>query len=242
MIMEPIVGYRGWLFDRENQKLRSMFVDTYWEPGKLLSSDTPKIKSSSEGIHAFKGLNLFEDEYGQSFPYTCSKLYGKLFPLIRGEVYLWGKIVEHYDGYRAEFAYPKKLYVPNSIKNCEEIAQSLRQKYNCEVIIDKYILRNIDDKEKFIIHGVECFAQKYDLYGINEFMIYCSNPLFKICRILNSNNKYDALRAFQFCKEFKNTLKEFTELYNFSVWQIFKSNILLNLKDFIYRFLPNKQN
>jgi len=26
-----------------------------------------------------------------------------------GEVHLWGKIIEHQDGYRAEYAYPKKM-------------------------------------------------------------------------------------------------------------------------------------
>jgi hypothetical protein len=49
------------------------------------------------GIHAIKNLYQYK-------PY-----YGKL--LIRGQVYLWGLIVEHELGYRAEFAYPKCLYL-----------------------------------------------------------------------------------------------------------------------------------
>jgi preprotein translocase subunit YajC len=31
---------------------------------------------------------------------------------ICGEVYLWGTVVEHEQGFRAQFAYPKNLYLP----------------------------------------------------------------------------------------------------------------------------------
>jgi hypothetical protein len=31
---------------------------------------------------------------------------------IRGEVHLWGTVVEHEFGYRSEFAYPKTLFLP----------------------------------------------------------------------------------------------------------------------------------
>jgi signal transduction histidine kinase len=34
---------------------------------------------------------------------------------IRGEVYLWGKVIEHQSGWRAQFAYPKTLVLPESL-------------------------------------------------------------------------------------------------------------------------------
>ena len=52
---------------------------------------------------------------------------------VRGEVYLWGKVIEHEYGYRAEFAYPKTIYL---VRGC---APAIRQRnidiariYGCE--------------------------------------------------------------------------------------------------------------
>ena len=49
------------------------------------------------GIHAMKSLNHYKTFYGG----FC----------IKGKVYLWGLIIEHEKGYRAEYAYPKCLYL-----------------------------------------------------------------------------------------------------------------------------------
>lgn len=42
-----------------------------------------------------------------------------------GEVYLWGKVQEYTDGYRAEFAYPKSL----STSRSQEMANKLAERY-----------------------------------------------------------------------------------------------------------------
>lgn len=55
-------------------------------------------------------------------------------PYAAGEVYLWGRIIEHSDGYRAEFAYPKRLVVVDGGPNASRIADALSLAYGvpCE--------------------------------------------------------------------------------------------------------------
>ena len=48
--------------------------------------------------------------------------------MIFGAVHLWGRVIEHRSGYRAQYAYPALLCVPNA-----RAAQSLRESYKCEV-------------------------------------------------------------------------------------------------------------
>lgn len=72
------------------------------------------------GIYAYKRTVPLEDS---EKPYVC------------GEVNLWGRIIEHADGYRAQFAYPKRLVVVDGGANASRIAVALELTYGvpCEV-------------------------------------------------------------------------------------------------------------
>ncbi len=50
-----------------------------------------------------------------------------------GKVALWGRIVEHEDGYRAQYAYPLELHVKE-----EKLADELRINYGCEVVVEEH--------------------------------------------------------------------------------------------------------
>ena len=50
-----------------------------------------------------------------------------------GKVALWGRIVEHKDGYRAQYAYPLELHVKE-----EKLADELRINYGCEVVVEEH--------------------------------------------------------------------------------------------------------
>jgi hypothetical protein len=63
------------------------------------------------------------------------------FGPVIGQVYLWGQIVEHTRGYRAEFAYPKAL-----ITTYEADAALLREKWNVEVEVGN--VQNIYEQTK----------------------------------------------------------------------------------------------
>jgi hypothetical protein len=58
---------------------------------------------------------------------------------VRGEVFLWGMVVEHELGWRGQFAYPKSLHVPSDVlpATLAEILSRLRSlvAYGCDILI-----------------------------------------------------------------------------------------------------------
>jgi len=114
--ISPIVGYRVWTWNTKG--LKSLCGER-WHPGQSLAArcrasavvgpivgrseaaddhDAPQSNCTC-GIYAVKTLHHFRS--------AGYERYG-----IHGEVYLWGTVVEHELGWRAQFAYPKNLYLP----------------------------------------------------------------------------------------------------------------------------------
>ena len=108
--ISPIIGYRVWKW--ENTGLKSVCGEP-WCPGQPLAAgcrvfvgrvenandahDAPQEKCTC-GVYAAKNLeHLHRAGYGG---------YG-----ICGEVCLWGKVIEHERGWRAQLAYPKNLFL-----------------------------------------------------------------------------------------------------------------------------------
>lgn len=105
--INPIVAYRAWNIN-EAGLLQSCTNNTFVVPlevqvamclssarcgGNLTGTDICPSEYCCCGIYAFKELNI-----------------GELSGQVYGEVYLWGKIIPHKVGYRAQFAYPKRFY------------------------------------------------------------------------------------------------------------------------------------
>jgi len=106
-----VEGYRYWLWEGVNHKLSSLTRDTYWFPHQALEArDITKELTTRPpgwqygplsmmtyriyhpGIHAYKARpedNVYWDSWA-----------------VFGRVALWGKVIEHEYGYRAQFAYP----------------------------------------------------------------------------------------------------------------------------------------
>jgi hypothetical protein len=113
--ISPIVGYRGWTWDTKG--LKSLCGER-WHPSLALAArcrasavvgniagrieaadahDAPQAKCTC-GVYAAKSLeHLRENGYDR-----CG---------IYGEVCLWGTVVEHDRGWRAQLAYPKNLFL-----------------------------------------------------------------------------------------------------------------------------------
>lgn len=143
-LISPIVGYRAWHWD--DSGLRS-FMGEPWlsmqpleaqcrasggrEQVRLESGHKvhgiPLVECSC-GIYATKSLNHL-----QQTQYYCSR------STVHGEVYLWGSVVEHELGWRAQFAYPLTLYIrlenfPFTISSTQSRVRSLIR-YGCNLFI-----------------------------------------------------------------------------------------------------------
>jgi hypothetical protein len=106
--VSPVVAYRAWRlgpygltslngeFWHPNQKLQAVCRDS-------VNLHTPPHGDCSCGIYAAKSF-----DHLRAIGYAELGVRGEV---VRGEVYLWGTVVEHTWGWRAQFAYPKTLVV-----------------------------------------------------------------------------------------------------------------------------------
>jgi len=104
--ISPIIGHRVWQWD--DAGLRSLNGKP-WSPCKPLAAkcgagnahdahEPPQLDCTC-GVYAAKNI-----EHLRQLGYEGRG--------IHGEVYLWGTVVEHELGWRAQFAYPKTLFLP----------------------------------------------------------------------------------------------------------------------------------
>lgn len=109
--INPIVGYRFWYPFSGPGYNPDGYLHSLNNNHHLWPIDQPMVARPTDwsfnpyacwsgGIHAFKTKErLMREHYG-----------------IFGEVWLWGRIEEHAEGYRAEFAYPKRLFTTHGEK------------------------------------------------------------------------------------------------------------------------------
>ena len=109
--VEALEGFRAWRVFMGVAPLRLhsyYFSDVIWEPRKKMVASCASNKACSHngvcdgGIYALKNYDL-------SPYFTTDCEYTAL-----GKVYLWGRVLECENGYRAEFAYPSGFYDTSS--------------------------------------------------------------------------------------------------------------------------------
>lgn len=112
---EALVGWRGWHIALPHYLVTGSSPATVWLPNEpteaicrvhrharkhYINHERIPADGCSCGIYAFKApYKLRTDDYLNQDMY--------------GEVWLWGKVIEHSMGYKAEYAYPKALYFPD---------------------------------------------------------------------------------------------------------------------------------
>jgi hypothetical protein len=153
----PIVGYRGWRWD--SSRLLSLNNEP-WLPGKPMTAKctavmpaavrilVAKLKDSGMSSHEIERMLAHEiirmareqqqvPEHEAPLESCTCGIYAFKAPKkllgaanIYGEVYLWGKVVEHKYGWRAQYAYPKsfefRIY-PESGLSAEDAEAQLKQ-------------------------------------------------------------------------------------------------------------------
>ena len=118
--ISPIVGHRVWQWDAKG--LKSLCGER-WKPSQLLAARcrasvvVGPIAGRAEAVHDAHEppqTNCTCGVYAsKSLEQLLTTGYAKCG--IHGEVYLWGTVVEHELGWRAQFAYPKTLFLPSDL-------------------------------------------------------------------------------------------------------------------------------
>lgn len=141
-LIEPFVGWKGLLADTAGS-LSSPAVRADWPARKkfvaacdLHKAHKPPVKSCGCGIYAVK---TFEDlkEHGYNMLGDREQtLYWPEQTYVVVQVALWGEVVEGRIGYRAQYAYPQKVWVPS---NKLKVGALIRERYGVKLgIIDRY--------------------------------------------------------------------------------------------------------
>ncbi len=151
-MIEPIVGWRTWNAQGyKNQTLLGSLVwNEIWQPGRVMQAECVRQARSLEGCCCGKYF-LSQIPLGCTCGIYAHRTYQQLlaarpndkefyrYPLwssaiIHGEVNLWGRVIQGKKGYRAQYAYPKKLfvhaYIPKDLARCEKLASDLSELYN----------------------------------------------------------------------------------------------------------------
>lgn len=116
-IVGEIIAWRGWRVRRDGF-LQSMSADAVWPPDEPMDGNVKSLKDHC-GVYAYKKAKDFLASHSDTLD-------------IYGRVALWGDVIEHELGYRAEYA--KVISLDHFLKNPapHKIAiKDLREKYRC---------------------------------------------------------------------------------------------------------------
>jgi hypothetical protein len=133
--ISPIIGYRIWQWDAAG--LKSLNGELWFPRQPLSAVCRANATGSIPGLSKPAAHNAAELP---SFKCTCGVYAAKNIEhlnrcgyskfAVRGEVFMWGRMVEHERGWRAEFAYPKSLVllpaaIPFSLSTIDARLRSL---------------------------------------------------------------------------------------------------------------------
>ena len=111
--ISPVVGYRVWRWNATG--LKSLNGEP-WLPGRPLAAECQAAARGTR-VKAVHGSHELPHPNCTCGVYAAKnlkhlRLFGYEGRGIHGEVYLWGTVVEHRLRWRAQFAYPKSLFLP----------------------------------------------------------------------------------------------------------------------------------
>jgi hypothetical protein len=125
----PILGWRLWRTTPDGT-LMSVYKNVLWPAGIPLRA-VPK--NPDEGVYALKDPTKLD---GLVYTLTADQS-----GMVVGQVALWGTVIEHEHGYRAQYAYPALINLappmpgfprPASLRR---LAAAIRDRYGCEVTV-----------------------------------------------------------------------------------------------------------
>jgi hypothetical protein len=132
---DVLTGWRCWFVLPEEGRLRPVYMrGLRWGPGHAQEATCARRMHPAPdegcacGVYAvFHPLLLEEVQWLDQTPPDVERIPGVL---VVGQVALWGKVVQHERGWRAQFAYPTHLY---AFTHDEALVDGLRQDYQVPV-------------------------------------------------------------------------------------------------------------
>jgi hypothetical protein len=103
--ISPVIAYRVWQWDSAGLKSLN---NERWLPGEALQA---KCRAGVALAHGAPGDCCSCGVYAAK-DFDHLRRIGYLHYGVHGEVYLWGTVVEHKLGWRAQYAYPKSIILP----------------------------------------------------------------------------------------------------------------------------------
>ena len=140
LVAGPILAWRQWFFTRDSHgviQLESINNHEVWSAGvtqvahcqmnpvhHAMAQDISPVPECTCGLFAMKT---------EMTPFNSN--------IVVGQVALWGRVIEHKDGYRAQYAYPYRLILPRgprmagfpTSKVFTDLVEGLRNAYGCIV-------------------------------------------------------------------------------------------------------------
>ncbi len=127
---EPLVGYRVWKLKPGTCELQSAYMRQYhWPLRRRIERDT----FDCEGIYAVRDARQLLGRYVYDPAGIGSGPWQAYLADVAGSVYLWGEVKECELGYRAEYAYPKELWMPEDTDPCT--VMQLEENYGVPVTL-----------------------------------------------------------------------------------------------------------
>lgn len=126
-----VIAWRCWRLS--GGRLRSVWRESIWEPDTPMTGD---VGTRQGGVHGWKCLDEaarycdihLNHEIALIAAYRTTMRYTAPLPVfIIGTVALWGEIIEHEFGYRAEFAKIKSLDTVRGATESNEVLEMLRK-------------------------------------------------------------------------------------------------------------------
>lgn len=125
IVVGELVGYRAWWL--RGGLLQSLAHSYVWQPGgvvegnvdQLLWGDGTWVRATYAGVYAFKEQHdsLIE---GRAWFNVRDSMLPSYDSLVFGTIWLWGEVVEHERGYRAQFAKVRSL--DSALGPCDMVA------------------------------------------------------------------------------------------------------------------------
>jgi hypothetical protein len=113
ILREPIVGWRRWNFMYPHF-LANLGNDTIYVPREKIEARCEQEDHSEQQaphLTCMCGIYAYKEK-----PRLLGEIRNIYSGLVYGEINLWGKVIEHEDGYRAQFGYPKRLWCTPAIE------------------------------------------------------------------------------------------------------------------------------